>query len=705
MSFISLKHGEVYSVTNNYGDMDETLMGTGIYYKDTRFLKHYVMKINNQPCIFLTKKFNKGIENIFKLSNGDIQAGDSHYEKMDLEVNRSQLIYDEIFYDKVEITNGSRKNINCSISFLLETMFEDIFEVRGAKRQLRGNLKTPSINDNELFLAYEGLDGIERKLKVTGTKGVNISNDDITYDISLAPGEKENVELAVQVSINDQPIKNTLSYQEAKQLAEQNLDNWLDNQTKITTSNPKVNKTIKQAEQNIYMLATDIGQGHFPVAGIPWFCVPFGRDSILTAVQTLVLDPSLAKNTLRTLAAVQGEKLNGSNEEAPGKILHEMRNGEMANLGEVPFKRYYGSIDATPLFIVLFTETVRWTGDEDLLHDLLPTVEKALAYLEKYADLDGDQFIEFHNQASGGLAVQSWKDSNHSMVHKDGTHSESPMAVVEVQGYLYDAKIKMAELYDYMENADKANKLKQEAAEIKERFDNSFWMEDEKYYALALDKEKKQIQTITSDPGHALWSGIIPIEKSKDTANKLLDEGLFSGWGIRTMSKNEKVYSPVAYHNGTVWPHDNSMIVLGLAKYGYTAHVKKLVSALFASAEQFEEHRLPELFCGYDNQQEETIVPFPVACSPQAWAAGTPFALVHALLGLQVDSHRKVMKINPTLPEEIDWIECKGIQVGKGSIDITVKKENDEIVFDITNNTSGLKIEQVINHEKSEVNA
>lgn len=704
MSFVSLKHGEVYSVTNNYGDIDETLIGTGIYYKDTRFLKRYVMEINNQPCIFLTKKNNKGIENIFKLSNGDIHAGDSHYEKMDLEINRSQLIFDEIFYDKAEITNGSQKDITCSVSFQLETLFEDIFEVRGAKRQQRGQLITPSIYNNELLLAYEGLDGIERKLHITGSKGVTISEDEITYDVSLAPGERETIELAFQALINDQPIKNILSYEEAKQLAEQHLDKWLENQTKITTSNPKVNKTIKQAELDLYMLATDIGQGNFPVAGIPWFCVPFGRDSILTAVQTLILDPFLAKNTLRTLAAVQGEKLNSSNEEAPGKILHEMRNGEMANLGEVPFKRYYGSIDATPLFIVLFTETVRWTGDEELLHDLLPNVEKALTYLEKYADLDGDQFIEFHNQASGGLAVQSWKDSNHSLVHKDGTHSKSPMAVVEVQGYLYDAKMKMAELYEYMKETDKANKLKQEAADLKERFNHSFWMEDKKYYALALDKDKKQIQTITSDPGHALWSKIIPTDKSEDTANKLIDEGLFSGWGIRTMSKHEKVYSPVAYHNGTVWPHDNSLIVLGLAKYGYQEHVNKVVSALFKSAEQFEDYRLPELFCGYDNQQEETIVPFPVACSPQAWAAGTPFALVHALLGFEVDSLKKVMKINPSLPEEMDWIECKGIQIGKGTIDIIVQKENEEIVFDITNNTSGFEIDHAINHEKSEIN-
>jgi glycogen debranching enzyme len=698
MSYISLKHGEAFSVTNNYGDMDETLNGTGIYYRDTRFIKRYVMKVNNEPCISLTKKQNKGIENIFRLSNGDIQSGDFHYEKMDLEITRSQLIYNEIFYDRVEVANGSQKNINCSISFSLETAFEDIFEVRGTKREKRGKMEPCSIIGNRLIYSYQGLDGLGRKLHITGTDGVRITENEIIYDVSLAPGDKDIVELVIEVLIGSEPSKEILSYQEAKHKAAQELEVWLSRQTKITTSNPTVNRTLKQAELDLYLLSTDIGQGHFPVAGIPWYSVPFGRDSILTAIQTLVLNPSLAKNTLRTLAAVQGETMNSANEEAPGKILHEMRNGEMANLGEVPYKRYYGSIDATPLFIVLFTETIRWTGDQDLLHELLPSVERALAYLEENADLDGDTFIEYHNQASGGLAVQSWKDSTHSMVHRDGTHSESPMAVVEVQGYLYDAKRKMAELYDYMGNKGQANKLRREAVELKGKFNDRFWMEHERFYALALDKDKKQVQTITSDAGHALWSEIVPSEKSNDIANKLLGEGLFSGWGIRTMSKEEKVYSPVAYHNGTVWPHDNSVIALGLAKYGFKEHVNQIASALFASAEQFEDNRLPELFCGYGSNQEETIVPYPVACSPQAWAAGTPFALAHALLGIQVDSLKKVIRLNPTLPENMNWMKFTGIHAGNGMLDLMIKRETGGITVEITKNTSELEIDQSTKH-------
>lgn len=705
MAFVSLKHGEVYSVTNDYGDIDQSLMGTGIFYKDTRFLKHYVMKVNGQPCIFLTKKQNKGIENIFKLSNGDINAGDSHYEKMDLEINRSQLIYDDVFYDKVEVINGSQKNINCSITFTLDAVFEDIFEVRGAKREKRGQIKSPIIDNNRLVFSYEGLDEIERKLNVYGTKGIKVSENEITYQVSLAPGERDTVELAFQVLMGDQQEKETLAYYVAQQQAEKSLEGWLNHQTKITTSNPNINKTLKQAEWDLYTLATDIGQGHFPVAGIPWFCVPFGRDSILTAVQTLILNPSLAKSTLRTLAAVQGQKESSFNDEAPGKILHEMRHGEMANLDEVPFKRYYGSIDATPLFIVLFTETIRWTGDHALLNELLPTVEKALVYLEKYADLDGDKFIEFHNQSSGGLAVQSWKDSNHSMVHKDGTYTESPMAVVEVQGYLYDAKRKMSELYEFIGSEEKANKLREEALEIKELFNNHFWMENEKFYALALDKDKHQIQTITSDPGHALWSEIIQEDRSFEIAKQLMAEGLFSGWGIRTMSKNEKVYSPVAYHNGTVWPHDNSIIALGFAKYGFKEHVNQIVSAIFASAEQFDGNRLPELFCGFGSKQEESIIPFPVACSPQAWAAGTPFALVQALLGIQVNSFKQLITLNPTLPDDIKWIEFNGIQIGKGSVDLIMKRENAQIIVDITENTTGLRVDQVSNYGKSKFDA
>ncbi|MYL54645.1 amylo-alpha-1,6-glucosidase [Pontibacillus yanchengensis] len=692
MSFVPLKHGEVFSVTNELGDMNPNDIGAGIYYRDTRFLREYNMMINDQPCIFLKKDQSKGIENQFKLSNGDIQSGDAHYEKMDLEINRKQLMYKGIFYDKIQVNNGSQKHITCSLNLTFDLGFEDLFEVRGAKREKRGTLHKPEVNHNRLKYQYSGLDDIERILTIDVSRNGHSHENGLSFDMDLHPGESHTIEIAIQVREGTEDDHEPLNYERAYAECENELEKWISDQTKVTTSHPLINKTLERAEKDLYLLATDIGQGSFPVAGIPWFCVPFGRDSMITAIQSLVLNPDLAKSTLRTLANLQGVVENDWNEEAPGKILHEMRNGEMANLNEIPFKRYYGSIDSTPLYIVLFAETIRWTGDMELMNELLPSVEKALEYVEQYADLDGDGFVEFHKQSDGGLAVQSWKDSNHSMVHKDGTHSESPMAVVEVQGYVYDAKAKMAELYEYIGEDYKAQKMIEEARQLKTLFNDAFWMEQEDFYALALDKDKQQVQTITSDPGHALWSTIIEESKVQDVARVLLSDKLYSGWGIRTMSQEEKVYNPIAYHNGTVWPHDNSLILLGLAKHSLKDQVNQLVQSLFESANQFEDARLPELFCGHSREEEETIVPFPVACSPQAWAAGTPFACVQALLGMEVNAYTKSISINPTLPEDMDWLEVKDLTVGNGKLNIVLKKSENHVVAKVEQNTSEFTI-------------
>ncbi|KGX90797.1 amylo-alpha-1,6-glucosidase [Pontibacillus marinus] len=694
MSFVPLKHGEVFSVTNELGDMNPNDMGAGIYYRDTRFLRKYNMTINDQSCIFLKKDQSKGIENQFKLSNGDIQSGDAHYEKMDLEINRNQLMYNGIFYDKIQVENGSQKHITCSLNVTFDLGFEDLFEVRGAKREKRGTIHKPEMNHNRLKYQYTGLDEIERILTMDVSADAKTEGNGFSFDMDLKPGDSHTIEVAIQVREGTEDDQKPLNYDQAYAACENELEQWMNDQTKVTTSHPIINKTLERAEKDLYLLATDIGQGSFPVAGIPWFCVPFGRDSMITAIQSLVLNPDLAKSTLLTLAHLQGDIENDWNEEAPGKILHEMRNGEMANLNEIPFKRYYGSIDSTPLYIVLFAETIRWTGDMELMNELLPSVEKALDYVEQYADLDGDGFVEFHKQSDGGLAVQSWKDSNHSMVHKEGTHSESPMAVVEVQGYVYDAKSKMAELYKYIGEEHKAQKLIEEAQQLKKQFNEAFWMEHEDFYALALDKNKKQVQTITSDPGHALWSTIIEESKVQDVARVLLSDKLYSGWGIRTMSQEEKVYNPIAYHNGTVWPHDNSLILLGLAKHSLKDQVNQLVQSLFESANQFEDARLPELFCGHSREEEETIVPFPVACSPQAWAAGTPFACVQALLGMEVNAFTKSISINPTLPEDMDWIEVNDLTVGSGKLNVVVKKVQDHVVATVEQNTSEFTIIQ-----------
>ncbi|MBB5173893.1 amylo-alpha-1,6-glucosidase [Texcoconibacillus texcoconensis] len=694
MSFVSLKHDEVFSVTNEYGDITPESMGSGVYFKDTQYLNRYELRMNGEKSIFLSRT-NKDVENRFTLSNGDIQTADAHYEKMDLEINRSQFIFEQTFYDRIELKNGSLKQVTCNMELLLQPVFHDLFEVRGAKREKRGEWGRQSLSSTSFTVKYEGLDHIKRNMHVAFSEGGTVDGTNISYPVHLEPGACKTVDVKITVYQEEEVVQPS-SYDVSVKEAKAERDQWLETSTRIKTNNPAVNTTLETALYDMHMLATDVGYGPFPVAGIPWFCVPFGRDSMIAAIQTLILNPELAKSTLRTLANVQGEKEDDWNDEAPGKILHETRQGEMANLKEVPFSRYYGSIDGTPLFLILLSETYRWTGDRSLLEDLMPAAERCLDYLDQFADLDGDGFIEFHKKSEDGLTIQSWKDSNHSMVHKDGSPSDSPMAVSEVQGYVYDAKIRMAEIYGMLGRQEKENQLKNEATSLKEKFNSSFWMENEKYFALSLDKEKSKVETITSDPGHALWSGVIDKEKRDVTADRLLSEDLFSGWGIRTMSKDEKVYSPIAYHNGTVWPHDNSLIALGLAKYGFKAHLNKLVQALFDSSKQFEENRLPELFCGYPEEETNgSIIPFPVACSPQAWAAGTPYACIQALLGIQVNNDHSSIQLSPTLPEDIDWIEIENLQIGDrdGTLDFIVQKQgNGEVEVVTKKNTTGLDI-------------
>ncbi|MCU6708740.1 trehalase family glycosidase [Paenibacillus sp. J5C_2022] len=696
MLFTSLKQGHVYSVTNEYGNMEEQSIGCGLYMYDTRFLKSYALTINGVRPIYLAQQLKSGVEQRIKLSNGDIRKEDAMYEKMDLELNRSQFIHDGRMHDRIDVKNGSQKRIRVTVELEIAPAFDDLFEVRGAKRPARGTDSPTQVDDCTLVFGYEGLDGIARSLHIHSSMSGMASADGFSYELDLSPGQSQRIDLSL-VPVVGSLLANTepLPYEEARDEAFEAFERWTRSMASVLTDDDAVNRTLEQSMTDLYALSTDIGDGVIPVAGIPWFCVPFGRDSIITAYQTLMFYPEFAKNTLRTLARLQGVSDNPWSDENPGKILHEMRSGEMANLDEIPFKRYYGSIDSTPLFLILLSETFHWSGDKEFLNEMLPSAEKALAYLEKHGDLDGDGFIEFHKESEGGLNVQSWKDSNHSMVHKDGTHSHSPMAVVEVQGYLYDAKTRMASIYRQLGETGKAERLEEEAAKLKKHFNDAFWMADAAFYALALDKDKRQVQTVTSDPGHALWSGIIDESRSQAVVDTLLSDGLFSGWGIRTMSKDEKAYSPTAYHNGTVWPHDNSLIALGMARYGYAEQTAKLARALFDSAEQFGQHRLPELFCGYD-RNEEQMVPFPVACSPQAWAAGTPYGTMLALLNPQANGWEKTMVVNPTLPSGLNRLRISNWRLGEGEIDFALERSEGGEGFDLTieRNTSGYRIEQ-----------
>jgi glycogen debranching enzyme len=407
--------------------------------------------------------------------------------------------------------------------------------------------------------------------------------------------------------------------------------------------------------------------------------VPFGRDSLITCLQAMIVQPSIAQGTLRFLARWQGTEVNDWRDEEPGKILHEVRQGQLANLGQVPHTPYYGTVDATPLFIVLLAEYERWTGDTALADELWEAMERALGWIERFGDLDGDGFVEYLCRSPKGLIVQGWKDSHDSVVHLDGRLASGPIALVEVQGYVYHAKRMAARLYRSRGLRAAADRLEGEAADLKARFNRDFFLDDANYFAMALDGDKQLVRTIASNPGHGLWSGIIADEHAVAMANWLMAPDMFSGWGIRTISNEMRAFNPMSYHNGTVWPHDNAIIAKGLAGYGFKKEACQILLALFEASWHFPYYRLPELFCGFTRGGELDVpVRYPVACSPQAWSAGGAFMMLQAVLGIEADGANNLLHIRePMLPHTLEYLDLTHLRVGASQIDLRFTRRRD----------------------------
>jgi glycogen debranching enzyme len=404
-------------------------------------------------------------------------------------------------------------------------------------------------------------------------------------------------------------------------------------------------------------------------AGIPWFATMFGRDSIIAAYQSLSLNPQLAIETLRTLAHYQGREINDWRDEQPGKILHEYRTGEMTRNGEMPFGPYYGSVDATPLFLILFSETFNWTADEKLVRDLLPAAYRALEWIATYGDLDGDGFVEYIRRSPRGLANQGWKDSWDANMHRDGTIARPPIALVEVQGYVYDAKYRMSSLLRAFGDTVNAERLKREASDLAKRIEKAYWMSSRGFYAMALDGEKKQLQVIASNPGHLLWNRAISKDRSRAVVNRFMRDDMFSGWGLRTMSAEERVFNPLSYHRGSVWPHDNSLVVHGMALNEFRGPALRVLTTLFQAALRFRDYRLPELFCGVQRREYDDPVHYPVSCSPQAWASGALFLMLNSVLGIRPSAQRKELNIvNPELPDWLEHLHIRNLRIGQSRV-------------------------------------
>jgi glycogen debranching enzyme len=453
---------------------------------------------------------------------------------------------------------------------------------------------------------------------------------------------------------------------------------WESRSTHFNSSNGIFDQMIGTCKGDFHALQIPEGKEHVIAAGIPWFATMFGRDSIIAAYQSLLLSPQLASETLRVLARFQGAERDDWREEEPGKILHEFREGEMTRAGEMPFSPYYGSVDATPLWLILLSETFNWTADETLVREMLPHAYRALDWIERDGDLDGDGFVEYERRSPRGLANQGWKDSWDAILHRDGAVAKPPIALSEVQGYVYEAKYRMASLLRLFGDIKTADKLKKEAAELAKRFERAFWMPGRSFYALALDGAKRKVEVISSNPGHLLFTRMLAQERARAVCDHFMRSDMFSGWGWRTLSKDEGVFNPLSYHRGSVWPHDNSIVAHGMAMYEFREPANQIFDALFRAALHFRDYRLPELFCGIERREFDEPVQYPVSCSPQAWASGAFFLLLTSVLGIRPSAPRKELNIvGPTLPRFLDQLNIRNMHVGGSRVDLDFTRRGD----------------------------
>jgi glycogen debranching enzyme len=559
-----------------------------------------------------------------------------------------------------------------------EADFADIFEVRGVPRKRRGQLLEPRVGEASVDLGYLGLDGLRRETRVESSRPPSAINaQQMEIPIRLAPGEQTSLTIRLQCKTGDETIGFVAEREAADQLAVRGSEIA---KVEIETSNHQFNDWVQRSLADLRMLVATTSEGMYPYAGVPWYSTVFGRDGLITGLEYLWVCPQVAKGVLSYLAATQATEIDQSQGAEPGKILHEARQSEMARVGEVPFRRYYGSVDSTPLFVLLAAAYFKRTGDRELILRIWPNIERALHWIDRYGDRDGDGFIEYGRLTSQGLLQQGWKDSQESIFHADRTIANGPIALCEVQSYVFAAKREIADVFKAFGGFERAQELRREAELLKKRFHNAFWCEEISTYAIALDGNKQRCQIRSSNAGHTLFSGIVSEDHADRIIAELRSRNYFSGWGIRTIAAGEARYNPMSYHNGSVWPHDNALIAYGLSGANNKALAAEILTGLFDASISLESHRLPELFCGFAKRDGIAPTLYPVACAPQAWAAGAVFLVLQACLGLKILAVDHVLRfVHPMLPKSIPNVQIRGLQVGAAVVDLELTRDHETV--------------------------
>jgi glycogen debranching enzyme len=683
-----LKYGDTFALFDPNGDIISMPGGPeGIFYRDTRHLSHLRLSIcDMRPMLLSSTMRDDNAALTCDLTNPDLYRSEDLILEHDLiHLRRVKFVWKSATFERIAVRNFSERRERIALRIEFAADFADLFEVRGSRRDRHGTFHPTQVKADTAKISYTGLDGLLRETRLRfAPQPRELEANQAIFELDLMPQER--AVIFIEIGCNTRPAGLPASNQFFTSLRESRraLRRSASRATAIATSNDVFNEGIRRAIADLYMLTTDLPEGPYPYAGIPWFNTVFGRDALITAMQTLWADPAIARGVLGHLAATQSTAKDDAADAEPGKILHEARHGEMAALGEVPFRRYYGSVDATPLFVMLAGAYLERTADVASLRRLWPNIEAALQWIDVYGDRDRDGFVEYGRASEEGLINQGWKDSPDSIFHADGSLARGSIALVEVQGYVFAAKRAAASIARRLDLPERALQLDREAEELQRRFDAAFWDDALGTYVLALDGDKRPCQVRSSNAGHALFTGIALPERAEPVVNGLMSSASYSGWGIRTIASSESRYNPMSYHNGSVWPHDNGLIALGFARYGFRRQVMQVFKGLFEASNYIDLRRLPELFCGFSRMPTQGPTFYPVACSPQAWAATAPLALLQACMGLRFDpENRHVIFNRPVLPEFLGEVRLTGLAIADAKIDVELRRTGTDVVVNV----------------------
>jgi len=676
--------------------------GFGLYYHDCRYLDGYAIRFAGTSPNALASTASRGGIAQFELTNKLLHIQErktipaqTFGVRLQRAIDGDQLTV----RDTITINNYDVRSHDLPLSLEFQSHFEDVFEIRGLHPKKIGRANKPEWEQGVLVLSYSGADDVLRRTEVHFDPApTKCSGNSAEYQLSLNAGGRMQLNISIRLVETKENSSATKHVSSSPGHVMHDIDHasdeWLSSCAAIH-SNRQLDRVMQRSLLDLGILKSELDDQSYFAAGLPWYGALFGRDSIISTIQTLAYQPEIAESTIRLLARYQGTKNDDWRDEEPGKILHELRRGELANLNEIPQTPYYGAVDSTPLFLILIGEHANWTGDLSLFKAIRSNVERALEWVDHGGADPNGRYLSYASKSSKGLGNQGWKDSGDSIMNSDGSLAEAPIALVEVQGYIHRGKLLIADLYDRIGEKDAAARLRSQAAELKRDFNRDFWVASNNFYAIALQKDQKPAAVISSNPGQALWTGIVDEDKATAIVDRLTARDMFSGWGIRTLSQKERRYNPIGYHLGTVWPHDNSIIAAGFRRYGFDKQAVQVLEGIIEAAQHFEHARLPEVFAGFSRHEFSVPVRYPVACHPQAWAAGSVPFMISSLLGLTADAFNKRLRvIRPVLPSGIAALDLLSIKVGDSTIDLHFQRTSTEVIeVSVTKNSGSIQVE------------